>query len=252
MNPVGKWKSFAFVGSLFVVALIIHSGVNAFRQLEAEPRRSDSQGVTGSRVPSSTGESILEREKRLAVAAKEAAEARAVAREAFLARYINAPTNRQPGTKLFGVVVAMDNRELNRPFATVIAKHIRSEKLTTATSVFTQKFVADGLFAEAFQGSQDILNRLELRKILDALLLARQTIGYSTNSSLQNVITANIQLEILMLPISEEGESQSWKFIANGVGFKPAEARLMAEERLINELTNETNMLFTLNTLSTP
>jgi hypothetical protein len=77
----------------------------------------------------------------------------------------------------------------------------------------------DSLFNNVFNGSSDLFNKLELAKSLDAVLLARQNVQYETNNDLDNVITANMTLEISALPVAGQIQSQSWTFTANGTGF---------------------------------
>jgi hypothetical protein len=76
---------------------------------------------------------------------------------------------------------------------------------------------------------------------VDVLFLGREEISYSTDASLENILTANIRLEITAITAAD-GQNRSWTFVANGAGFKQTEARLMAEERLIKQITTDSKM----------
>jgi hypothetical protein len=88
--------------------------------------------------------------------------------------------------------------------------------------------------------------KLELTNSLDALLLAHQSVEYSSNPSLENVLTANMKLKILAASIIGNAKSQTWTFTAVGTGFKQTDARAMAEERLIKQINADTNISATL------
>ena len=109
-------------------------------------------------------------------------------------------------------------------------------------SFFKPELVTGGLFNSAFNGSTDLFNKLELVKSLNALLLARQNVQYETNTDLNNIITASMSLEIAVLPVVGQIQSQSWMFTANGTGFRRNEARMQAEERIIKQIQTDTKM----------
>jgi hypothetical protein len=73
-------------------------------------------------------------------------------------------------------------------------------------------------------------------------LLGRQGVQYSTNTELDNVITANMRLEVVTLPVAGQLQSQEWTFVANGTGFRLAEARMQAEERIIKQMVDKADM----------
>ncbi len=241
-----------FVGSLFVVALIIQSGVSAFRQRQPESEQKAPQRFVPNNEPTRPRAESESRRKewdeilQSKPSSKPAVEDPAVTRRTFLARYLRPNLPPKSDTKTIGVVVATEGKSLNGALATAIANHFRPQKVSVLTGVFTLEFVSDGMFEHAFSGSQNVLDRLELASVVDHVLLARHTVQFSTNPDLQNVMTANAQLEIVALPTSGTTGSHSWTFSANGAGFKEPQARAMAEERLIASIAAETNMLFTL------
>jgi len=66
--------------------------------------------------------------------------------------------------------------------------------------------------------------------------LARQTVQYSSDPSLENVITATMNLEIEVLPVAGRGQTQKQLLTASGAGFKNEAARDMAMERLLKDI----------------
>jgi len=132
--------------------------------------------------------------------------------------------------------------KLNGAVSTALAIYFKDEPVELLSSFFKPEFVSDKLFTEVFNGSTDVLHKLELANSLDALLLARQTVRYSTNRSLENVITANMRLEVTVLQVAGTVQSKTWTFTANGAGFKPGDARSLAEERLIKQIGSDTKM----------
>jgi len=173
---------------------------------------------------------------------KAAAQEAAAEHEKFLARYLNNGFSRTTGSETLALVVVTENGKLDHTVSTALANHLQINNVKISSSFFKPEFVSDNLFANVFEGSTEILNKLELAKSLDALLLARQTVQYSKDPSLENVISAHMQLEVQVVPVASHIQNQAWSFKANGSGFTEGEARTMAEERLIKKITNDTNM----------
>jgi hypothetical protein len=165
---------------------------------------------------------------------------RALAAQSYLTRYLGTREVRKAGDKqTLAVVAVSENGKLNTNVGQVIAEVLKTESVEVTTSRFTPEFVSDGLFAQAFGNSRAILNKLELTNSLGALLLARQTVQYSTNASLENVITANMRLEVLGMAVADSGAGRTLSITASGVGFKPEDARSQAEERLSKKIQGE-------------
>jgi len=262
MRTIEKWKAFTFIVSLAFIAMVIHA-IQPLRLVKLEeqlaPQKEWRPGPpfplvssTNAQKPPATTrdaqapkeeETTAERERRVALAAKREAEERAAEHERYLQRYVNQSPTRQAGTKMLAVVATEDER-LSRLFTTAIAEHLQSPRLTVSTSLVTAAFVSDGLFTRAFAGSREELTGLEVPKLVDAVLLARQSTHYSVNPpSLENVITATMRLEVVMPPFSGEQDIPSWTFTAQGAGFKEKDARLMAQERLLKQIAADTNLV---------
>lgn len=184
----------------------------------------------------------LKRER--AAAEQSAAEQAAAQHASDLTRYLGTREVRKAGDKqALAVVAVSEYGKLNSNIGEVIASVLKSESVVVTTSRFTPEFVSDGLFAQAFGDSRAILNKLELTNSLGALWLARQTVQYSTNATLENVITANLRLEVLAVAIGDSGAGRTLAITASGVGFKSEDARSQAEERLSQKILSEADSL---------
>jgi hypothetical protein len=175
-------------------------------------------------------------------AAQKAAQDAAEAHARFVAQYSDTDFVRKTGVKTIAVVAASENGTWNNALNSALVSRFKNEPVHLASSFFKPAFVSDGLFNDAFAGSNELFNRLELQKSLDELLLAREKVQYSSDPSLDNVLTASMQLDIETLPIGSQAGSQTWTFTASGAGFKQADARQQAEERLIKQILADTNM----------
>jgi hypothetical protein len=171
-----------------------------------------------------------------------AAQDAAAEHKRFLEKYVDTGITKRPGNQMVAVAVASENRAMNHGMAVALISHFKTDRVQLTDSFFKPELVTDGLFNSAFSGSSELFNKLELTNSLDALLLARQTVQYETNSELNNVITANMTIEIATLPVAGQSQSQSWSFTANGTGFRRGDARVMAEDRIIKQIESDKKM----------
>ena len=177
-----------------------------------------------------------------AMAQAKAAQEAAIKHAQFLARYLNAGLPPKGHLRTVAVVVASEDKVMNRAVTEALTRHFKTGNVEIYPSFFNPEFVADNLFDGIFDGSGDYLNQLELAKSLDGLLLARQEVRYTSNPSLENVLTATMKLNVIALPIAGQVEPKKWTFTAAGAGFKQQDARAMAEERIIKQIDTDTNM----------
>jgi hypothetical protein len=175
-----------------------------------------------------------------------AAQEAALKHAQFLARYLNAGLPPKRDMRTVAIVVATEDKVLNRAVTEALARHFKTGNVEIYSSFFNPVFVSDSLFDDLLAGSGDILNTLELAKSLDELLLARQEVRYTSNPSLENVVTVTMKLNVVALPIAGNDDPKKWTFTAVGSGFKQQDARTMAEERLIKQIDTDTNMTLNL------
>jgi hypothetical protein len=226
MSGMNSKRVTTFVCVMAAIAILIH-GAQSLRKQQKAAAIAQQQ-----------------REMESEAAVQEASQNAAAQHAAYLAQYVNSGPARRTGVETVAIVAASEDGKLNRAVTAALVNRFQTEPVQIIHSFFTPAFVSDGLFNDAFAGTGGIIDKLELAKSVDALLLARQGVQYSSNPSLDNVITATMQLNVVTLPITGQNDSRSWTFIASGAGFKQEEARAMAEERLIKQITTDTNMTF--------
>jgi hypothetical protein len=166
----------------------------------------------------------------------------------FVNQYVNTNVIKSGIIPLVAVAVAAENRTMNHAVGTALINRFKGERAKLVDSFFKPPLVSDGLFPDVFNGSAALFAKLEITNSVDALLLARQDVQYSTNDALDNIITANMRLEVITLPVAGRIESHGWTFIANGVGFRPTEARMQAEERILKQIAEKPGMALGLET----
>ena len=251
MKKIEPWKTWTFIGFLLFVAILVNGIHDQLFQRES-PRiqhttdyREQSQPPYNPAPSRSVAERPLEseRERTIETIPQKTPEELAAEHARFLARYMNTRTPRSQGFESVAIVAVNEGGKLNGALATILADRVKGDGVKTLTSLFTPEFVSDGLFKDAFSDSPKPIDALDLREVLDTLLLARQTVQYTVNTSLENVLTANMQLEVMRISVATRGESQTWTLTASGAGFKQADARAAAEERIIKQLSKDTNIV---------
>jgi hypothetical protein len=230
MNKIEPTRAAVFVGVLSIIAFSINSTQSHSVQKPTAVYVS----------PAEQQEKQVELQQQDA-AQKAAAEA-ATQHAKFLAQYLNAGFIKNPGIPAVAIVVASEDGRFNHVVSTALANHFNSGAVDITSTFFKPQFVSDGLFADAFNGSGDVLNKLDLANSLNALLLARESTQYTQSPALDNLITATMQLEVQVVPVAGSIQNQAWTFTANGAGFSQMQARANAEERLIKQISTDTKM----------
>jgi hypothetical protein len=247
MNRIKPKRAAIFVG-VFCVIAVVESNAWKYvtgqggRHLDAVPPASRPEERPGpstvSRNPGDDAETALQERRRR--------EAELTAQHAqYLATYLNSDFERNPGMKRIATLAVSENGKLNRAVAAAVSSRVKSASVQIVPSLFKPQFITDGLFNQAFADSNDLFRKLELTKCVDVVLLARQSVSYTKNPALENVITANMQLEVTALPTVSAIEGVSWTFVANGAGFAEPAARAAAEERLLKQIAGDTRMNLT-------
>jgi hypothetical protein len=136
------------------------------------------------------------------------------------------------------VLVVDEHDNPNAPVSSDCATLFRRSGLSTSPGLFKPAFIKDGLFNEAFTGQSDALNRLPLTNAASWLFLGHQSVTYSTNSELGNLITANMTFQITAISTATMQASYTKSFQAYGPGATLAEARGLAQDRCFEQLTN--------------
>ena len=236
-----KRKLLWFLGALAVIALVINAfflnlsnhswGIPEPRPIQVSSLKIERE----SKTTNNDAKQQLELERARSNAAKEE-------HARYLARYLNKAFEKTAGVEPFALCVA-EGDKLNGVFNNELALRFKTNSLEILPSFFKPAFVSDKLFDNVFEGSREALTRLEVSKSLDGLLLARETVRYMTNDpSLLNVLTANIELHIKIIPINLAVHEANWNFSASGAGFNLPNARSMAEDRIMKQISTNASM----------
>lgn len=155
----------------------------------------------------------------------------------FLLRYIvPGQLKNSPQENDVVVLVSSETLQPNSVVAQALVTVLRSRSAKASASLFTPAFISDGLFEKAFTGSQGLLDRLALTNVADIVLLARESVEYEKKQSLQGMVTARLKLELSALSAATLLQSQAQTLNSTGAGFRDADARALAEERLLKQI----------------
>ena len=225
MNRITSRRVALFIGVMTATAVIVYLPLAGCRQRRAE--------------------TAAERQR----AAEQEAAARIAATNAiaehaqFLARYTDTAFTKKPGTRSVALAVDFGDRKPDRVMTDALVQRFQADTVQLLPTFFKPPFIADGLFGSTFNGSDDLFKKLELAKSVDELLLARASIEYSTNGpDLQNVITATVRLDVADIPVAGNSKGRTWLLTAAGAGFSQMTALAAAEERLVKQVSGNTNM----------
>lgn len=170
----------------------------------------------------------VERQKQ---AEKQAKEKRAAELKAYKARYLGNQNTRYS----IAILVANETGQPNAPLGHALGTLLNTNGLTTTASLFTPEFIADGLFDKTIAGAKEIFDKLELTNFVQAVLLAHQSVQYSTNSALDGLITATMTVEVNAFSTSAFQLLFADNIKVAGAGLSRLEARAMAEERVLTQ-----------------
>ncbi len=162
---------------------------------------------------------------------KQAKEKLAADLKAYKARYLGNPNTRYS----MAILVANETGQPNAPLGHAFGTLLTTNGLTTTASLLTPEFIADGLFDKTIGGSKESFDKLELTNLVQAVLLAHQSVQYSTNSALNGLITATMAVDVNTFSIGAFRLLFADNIRSVGAGFNLLEARTMAEERVLKQ-----------------
>jgi len=244
MNRITPRRVVVFVGVMTVVAFVVYLPRYGREQRQIQATLQQQRVAEYAAAAQANKEAAIQRAMANEAASRKAAEDAATQHAEYLARYLNRGFAKRPGLKTVAIAAEFQNDEADYPIVDALAKHLDSENLMLFTTFFKPAFYADGLFSNIFAGTTESMYKLELTNTLDALLLAQERVQYSTNGTeLDNIITANVRLEVVFLPFDMMRRKQSWTFLANGAGFDLGEARSNAQEHLLKQIAGDTNIM---------
>lgn len=151
--------------------------------------------------------------------------------KAYKTRYLGNPNTRYS----IAILVANETGQPNAPLGHALGTLLNTNGLTTTASLFTPEFISDGRFKETMAGSKEAFDKLELANFVQAVLLAHQSVQYSTNSTLEGLITATMTFDANTFSTKAFQSLFADSIKVVGAGFNRLEARTMAEERVLKQ-----------------
>jgi hypothetical protein len=257
MKRITSKRVALFVGVMAVIAIVISAPHIANEQRRAAEAAQQQLAMANQVAAQKAAQDAAiaraqaaqdEAAKQAKIAQDEAAKQAKAAQEAaakhaeFVAQYVNPGFSRKAGSETVAIAVVSENGKLNRALADAIASRFKTAPVEFVSSLFKPAFVTNGFFQAVFNGSGDPFDKLDLTKSLNGVVLAQQDVKYAQNAALENIISATMQLKVAIMPVSGQGDGKTWTFTAYGPGFTKEVARQAAEERLIKQITTDTNM----------
>jgi hypothetical protein len=125
---------------------------------------------------------------------------------------------------------------INQPLGESVAAIFDANGLRTTTTLFTDRFVTDGLFEKFFNGGgSSEIAALDLVSNVDMLVLGKRTASFTTNSDLQNTITAKVTLEAKTISVKSVQTVETFSVSETGVGFSNDAAVAAAMEKILKQ-----------------
>lgn len=153
--------------------------------------------------------------------------------KSYKARYLGI----QPVHRDIAVLIVDENGKPNLLVSNALVKSLNDKGFKSTATLFSSAFATDGLFAEVFGGAKAPIDKLELPALADTLLLGRQSVDYAANAALDNLVTANMTLKLVTVPLNNGTQEFAKELQTVGAELdKRDAARSVAEERLIQKL----------------
>ena len=177
-----------------------------------------------------------------ASAANESQKAEFTAKEEhdkYVAHYINAEIKRGRDSKLVPILVVTEDGTIDRTLTHALSQHVKSDGVSPVESYFKPEVLSDGLFTGLFYESNQMRQNLDLDKSVDGLIFGKLSVDYSSNPTLQNVITARVSLEVVVQATQSHEAGTATTLNVSGAGFDEKAARIAAIERLLIEIEKD-------------
>jgi hypothetical protein len=151
----------------------------------------------------------------------------------------------KPNSDAIAVLIVEDGKGIDRTLGSAIASRFQQRGVkTTSPSVFTTSFVNNGDFDRLFEGSLADGEQGQFPQYFQAGVLGKKSVSYVTNPEYDGLITAEVTLELHVVS-SHTGTVQiSVSWTHKGPGYSNADAKKIAEERILQEVeTNLTSLI---------
>lgn len=152
-------------------------------------------------------------------------------------RYVTREIYPTPGKKCFVLAITSPRPQEQFSWIPALSQTLQAQDSILIEDLFSHEFFESEDFSRLLNGSRSPLREFGLDNLIDVLVAGRQSVHYVTNSQLENVITANLNLKLVSL--AANGTSQFRQFNANGAGFTIYDAQALAAERLGKQISKD-------------
>jgi hypothetical protein len=148
----------------------------------------------------------------------------------YLNKYLNLSIQNQPDFKEAAILIIDEDHKERNDLNRIIIAYLESKNAKSLLGLFKTPFIQDGIFEKVFSGDSTKLKDLQVIKHADCVILGKISSNYKTNPELQNVISAEIGLEIKVISCKNSVIIDSAYISEKGAGFSNADAENKAIE----------------------
>lgn len=151
---------------------------------------------------------------------------------AYLNRYVNLSVVNKEDTKEIAIMIIEEGLKERLDIAQSISSYLKSQGLNPLLSLFRSPFISEGLFDEIFSGDTRKVKDLQIINHADYILLGRKLTNFRTAPELENLISAELNLELKIISADTGVIVRSQRFTAIGAGFSNSTAEEKALETI--------------------
>lgn len=165
-------------------------------------------------------------------------------RDAFLNRYLsNRSLRKQPGLRRVAIVVSTTAApRIDRDLSTNLTTTLRTSGVSMIEDLFTDAFIADGMFDKLSGGSGRTAEQLQLATYTDYVLLCKATVSFSEHSALEKVLSASVKAHATLIDTATGHVLTEFSVSGTGAGFSKADAQNAAYERVASAIGEQLDM----------
>jgi hypothetical protein len=166
--------------------------------------------------------------------------------EDMLNRYIaNRSFKNLPNSHEIAVLVIDDDRERENLFNQEIIVFLKNNNFNPTTFLFTDQFIADGIFEKIFNGNFYDISKLELYSHCDYLIIGKVATSFLENPDMLEMITAKLDLKLHVVSVQTAAATDLIVVRSKGVGFSKESAKNNALKSIFEQINKRlTTALF--------
>ena len=228
---------------LVVWAVVAHNQAEAVRQQEEVARQEDAKrqvvAAEQARQQATAATEQAQQDAKAAHGRKVQAERDAAAKairdhEAYLDRYLaERIMANAPDTKVVAVLVVDQDRRVDHETGQAIVTLLQKQHVNATSSLFTDKFAADGLFEKVLANEQGDIKLLELAGHVDELVFVKTVAKFSGTRQVAGLVTAKLTATFRTVDVVSGRVLNGYALESTGVGSDNPKAEALAMERII-------------------